>query len=269
VAVFLFVVWMTSKIMTPPPVAVSPHIIKMADGQNGGNNLDTGGSQLDVPSNEPVVGKDNKTSDAQDNLSTLDIAAAMKATTVDDPEATMPTRLGSRGTGGGLHGGNGPGRGRGKGPGRPGDPDTGVPRQWEVEFSKNTLDAYARQLDFFKIELGVVLPDNKIVYAYNLSKSKPDTRTLTDPAANEGRYYLTWRNGEMQQADQELLARAGVDVGDAVIMKFLPPQVEAALAELERNRAGADSTKIRRTRFGVRPEGAGFTFFVLEQSLRR
>ena len=39
-------------------------------------------------------------------------------------------------------------------------------------FSKNTLDAYARQLDFFKIELGVLLPDNKIVYAYNLAKSQ-------------------------------------------------------------------------------------------------
>jgi len=34
-------------------------------------------------------------------------------------------------------------------------------------------------------------------------------------------------------------------------------------------RAGAEAKRIRKTRFGVRADGAGFTFFVLEQPLKR
>ena len=150
------------------------------------------------------------------------------------------------------------------GPGKP-----GWPRHWEVMFSKATLDVYARQLDFFKIELGILQPDNKIIYAYNLAKPKPDTRVVSNPAANERRYYLTWRNGEMQQADRELLVRAGVDVADPLIVKFLPPKIEAELLALEGNHAGGDAGRIRRTRFGVQADGAGFKFFVLEQSFKR
>ena len=101
-------------------------------------------------------------------------------------------------------------------------------------FSKATLDAYAKQLDFFKIELGILQPDNKIIYAYNLAKPKPDSRVVSNPALNEKRYYLTWRTGEMQQADRDLLAKAGVEVGDRLILKFLPKEVELELMGLEK-----------------------------------
>ena len=101
---------------------------------------------------------------------------------------------------------------------------------------------YARQLDFFKIELGVLQPDNKIIYVFNLTKPKPDTRTVSNPSLNEKRYYLTWRTGEMQQADRDLLAKAGVDSGDRLILKFLPPEVERTWSR----RRGATAESIRR-----------------------
>jgi hypothetical protein len=269
VAVVLFILWLGTTVLAPK-TAVSPHFIAIAKGgEDGGDGRDPGGSQLDTPSEELVIGKDKETSGVRDDLANLDVAAT-KATQLDDPEALMPKRHGSLGTRDGMGGPDGPGRGREIGPGRPGRrEDPGLPRRWEVVFSKSTLDAYARQVDFFKIELGVVLPGNKIIYVYNLTKSKPDTRVVVDSAASENRYYLTWRNGEMEQADRELLVRAGVDVADPLIVKFLPREIEARLAELERAYAGADATKIGKTRFGVRPGGAGFQFFVLEQSLKR
>ena len=54
------------------------------------------------------------------------------------------------GRGGGSRGdGRTPGFGRGSG--------SGVARRWEVRFIEgNTLQTYARQLDFFEIELGVL-----------------------------------------------------------------------------------------------------------------
>ncbi len=184
-----------------------------------------------------------------------------------DVTAVSKTK-GSLGSGGGRNGGTGPGDGPGEG-----DRPIGCPappaRHWEVLFSQNTLDGYAKQLDFFKIELGVLLPNSKIIYAYNFTKSKPDTRTVANSAASEKRYYLTWRSGEMQQADRDLLARAGIDAGDSLVAKFLPPEVEERLAELEKSYAGVDAKRIKKTRFGVRADGAGFTFFVLEQPLKR
>jgi hypothetical protein len=257
VAVLVFVVWATGKVIAPPKVALPIERVDLVRrGEGGGNGQASGGTQqLDAPSDEPGFGKDNQTPDVQDELKRMDVAAVSK-------------KDGSLGTGGGRNRGIGPGDGLGND-----DRPVGTPappaRHWEVLFSQNTLDGYAKQLDFFKIELGVLLPDSKIIYACNLTKSKPDIRTVANPAASESRCYLTWRSGEMQQADRDLLARAGVDVGNSLVVKFLPPEVEERLVSLEKSYARADANRIKRTRFGVRADGAGFTFFVLEQPLKR
>jgi hypothetical protein len=255
VAVLVFVVWATGKVIAPPPVAIPVQRVDLVrQGEGGGNGQAPGGTQqLDAPSDEPGFGKDDQTPDVQDELKRMDVAAVSK---------------GSLGTGGGRNGGTGTGDSFDDGDRRVGTPAPPA-RHWEVLFSQNTLDGYAKQLDFFRIELGVLLPGSKIIYACNLTKSKPDIRTVANPAASESRCYLTWRSGEMQQADRDLLARAGVDVGNALVVKFLPPEVEERLVELEKSYAGADAKRIKKTRFGVRADGAGFTFFVLEQPLKR
>ena len=265
VAALLFVVWLTGKITAPPQVALSPRIITIAKGDDGGNGQAPGGTQLDAPSpDEPAIGQAKETSGVRSEPIAIDVAATSKAPKIDDPEALTVARQGDRGTKGGKNGGDGPGSGDGDRDGKP-----GVSRHWEVLFSKNTLDAYAKQLDWFHIELGIILPGNKIICAKNLAHSKPDTYIVENAAVNEKRYYLTWRNGEMQQADRELLARAGVEVEDRLILKFLPRETEAKLVELERSYAGTNAKRIGRTRFGVQPEGGGFRFFVLEQTVKR
>lgn len=268
VAFFLFVLWVSNKVSAPPRSPDLPPILRLGNGEGGGNRQAPGGSQLDTPSDEPVVGKDNRTTNVQEELRRLDVTSLSKADLLDDPEAVASKRRGSQGTGGGIGGGDGPGKGMGdQGDRLVGDP-AAPERKWEVLFAKSTLDAYAKQLDFFHIELGVVLPGNKIVYACNLGGSKPNIRTATDPAG-EKRYYLTWRSGEMQQADRDLLARAGVEAGNSLVVKFLPPEAEQRLIDLEKSHAGVNAKRVGRTRFGVRAEGAGFAFYVMEQSLRR
>lgn len=140
----------------------------------------------------------------------------------------------------------------------------GVSRRWELTFMQgNTLETYARQLDFFRIELGVLEPGNRVTYVYNVSKPKPDTRAGAADA--ESRYYLTWRGGELVQADRDLLARAGIESEGRVILKFLPPDVEALLADLEKVHAGGQAEQVRRTRFGISPHGNGYRFRVIDQ----
>ena len=165
----------------------------------------------------------------------------------------------------------------GKGKGGPGDdsgdddddgPDRGKrPCRWEVLFAEgHNLDTYAQQLDFFKIELGVLMPDNQVIYAYNLSKPKPDSRT--GPASTEGRYYLTWQRGGLVKADRELLAKAGIEHRNRLILKFLTKKVEADLLKLEKRKAGDKADHVRTTRFGIQPDGDGFKFYVEKQTYR-
>ena len=89
------------------------------------------------------------------------------------------------------------------------DPGANLRRNWELRFAKGTTkENYARQLDFFGIELAVVMPENKLLYVRNFSKGKPETRT--GAADRETRCYLTWSEGDLSRADADLLARAGV-----------------------------------------------------------
>ncbi len=140
-------------------------------------------------------------------------------------------------------------------------------RNWELHFDKGTVRGqYARQLDFFGIELAVVLPENKLKYVGKFAKGKPETRL--GPADQETRCYLTWSEGDLSRADADLLALAGVFAEDRPVLKILPAAVEAKLAALERTAAGADIDNVRKTRFGIRAAGDGYEFYVVQQSLR-
>jgi hypothetical protein len=137
-------------------------------------------------------------------------------------------------------------------------------RNWEIHFVKgNTLESYARQLDFFGIELAVVMPDNKLLYASGFSQPKPQTRTAA--ADQEQRYYLTWRDTESQQADRELLARVGIRSQGRIVLKILPAAIEGKLADLEKRQAGRQAGSVGKTAFGIRAEGNGYAFYVVEQ----
>ncbi len=155
--------------------------------------------------------------------------------------------------------------------GRKGDGRTakrpGRKRHWEFLFPEgNTVSQYARQLDYFGIELGVLLPGGQVAYASNLSQPQPTTRT--EPSEAEKRYYLTWLKGELENADRTLLSKAGIDHQDKLILKFLPPELEQKLVNLENARAGDKKDRIQATFFSIRPQGSSkdaYDFFVAEQ----
>jgi hypothetical protein len=146
-------------------------------------------------------------------------------------------------------------------------PGTNLRRNWELHFDKGTArEPYARQLDFFGIELAVVLPENKLLYVGKFTKGKPETRS--GAADRETRCYLTWSEGDLSRADADLLFRAGVSTADRVILEILPVAVEDKLAALEKAYAGDEIDNVRKTRFGIRAAGDGYEFYVVQQSLR-
>jgi hypothetical protein len=143
-----------------------------------------------------------------------------------------------------------------------------IPRheRWEIQFPPgNTIDSYSRQLDFFKIELGVIGAGDTVTYLANLSAPMPTARS--EPAGGDKRLYLIWQRGALREAAEELASRAKVDPRGKVLAHFCPAELETQLAQLEEKHAADKGQRhIRRTSFGIKPnDTGGYAFYVIEQ----
>jgi hypothetical protein len=144
-----------------------------------------------------------------------------------------------------------------------------IPRweRWEIQFVSTSVAAYARQLDFFGIELGAIGGQKEIDYASHLAKSTPDRRTGLPK--DENRMYMAWQRGTLKAFDEQLLQRANINTSGRLIVQFIPPETENLLATLELQHAGGRSVKeFYKTVFGVRQTSTGWEFFIVDQKFR-
>jgi hypothetical protein len=179
---------------------------------------------------------------------------------------TMQTTMFSSNTGSGL--------GDSRPPGPLGEGDDIIPRgeRWEIQYNSNNLEAYARQLDYFRIELGVVGGgESQVDYAFQLSNARPSTRRGPG-GESEKRLYMLWTSGALKQFDLQLLRAAGIRTAGRIVVQFYPQAVEDQLARIEMDfarRNGKTSVKqIKKTLFGVRGQGAAYEYFVVSQVYR-
>ncbi|GAA4421819.1 hypothetical protein [Bremerella cremea] len=165
--------------------------------------------------------------------------------------------------------------GTGQGDSRPLGPEGNgpdvVPRweRWQIEFSGSDINNYAKQLDHFKIELGMAGGGQQTIdYASKFSAGGPTRRTAS--GKEEDRLYFTWQSGSLREADLELLKRAGVDTRGRIPMQFYPPDTENLLAYIEQQYMGERPlTTIQKTVFGIKPASGGYEFFVIRQMYRQ
>jgi hypothetical protein len=164
------------------------------------------------------------------------------------------------------------GRGDSRPPGPEGEGDNIIPRweRWEVRWISSGIPAYARQLDFFKIELGAAGGSAKMDYAANLGAGSPKRRDGL--SKDEKRLFMTWKGGTLQQFDKTLLGRAGIGTNGRIMFQFYPEEVEDRLAWIEKvnaDKQGHLSVKeYLKTIFGVRSKGREYEFYVAEQRFR-
>src|SRR5207244_1775005 len=93
--------------------------------------------------------------------------------------------------------------------------DGGIPpeQRWSVNYpAGQSPEAYARQLDFFNVELAVPV-GNTLVYGAHFSSPTP-TRRVGLPSADMERLYFLERGQNRKPAQVALLRKAGIDVGD-------------------------------------------------------
>lgn len=157
------------------------------------------------------------------------------------------------------------GPGLGFGPG-----DGGVSREnrWSILYPEGqSPEEYARELDFFKVELAVVGGKDQLVFASNFSSPTPTRRN--GGSGGESRLYFIWEGRARKASDLTLLRKAGIDAGQGTVFQFYPPEVEQRLAELEQRYRGRTPAEIRVTRFAVVRKGDGYDFKVSAQETLR
>lgn len=271
----LVVGWLTLVYLTNQAYAsrvTAPLEIVDVFGGGGGSPEGTPGSteKIDVPgaevaaqasNNEEVAGEFEEPSVQETPAAMLDAAAEAGESLAEvDLGAVMPSggavasgrRASKLGTGG-------PGLGLGPG-------DGGVPREqrWSIIYNPgDTPEEYARQLDALGVELAVVSGKNQLTYISHFASDQPTRRIGT--GQGDDRLYFLWQGRGRKASDVALLQKAGIDVGDGVVIQFYPKQVENTLAQLEVRYRGRQPAEIRVTRFSVVPKGDGYGFVVLAQ----
>lgn len=262
----LLIVYLTRQLIVSQE-AIPVTRVEAGGGGTGGGGTAGIGRELDPPGFDELP--ELLEPRAEDTLRALSLATAKtQALIVDDTmDAELDPGHGAGtgdhrrpGSGGGEGGGVGGGTGAGIGLGK------GEPRR-EIRFEPANLRQYAQWLDFFHIELGVLGRDNKVYYAYNLSQDKPGVR-VGDPAQDH-RLYMNPTSSEFIALDRQLAVKAGVAEKGEIILQFFPPETQAILFDLERQRAGGRKLEqIRHTVYRVKAVGQRFEFSVESQSYR-
>jgi len=244
--------------------------VSAGGGGTGGSGGMVGGNELEPPSMEDVSKFEEPL--LQDTLSAVVSAVTSKSALLADEsidvgmEPVEARGVGDNrrpGLGGGSGGGAGGGIGSGFGPGKGGRSE---PRR-EIRFEPESVQQYAEWLDYFKIELGVLGEDNKIYYAYNLSREKPEVR-VGDPV-DEQRLYMNPTDSQFAALDRQLILKADIADKGQIVLQFYPTEAQAILLELEKKQAGERKPEqIRSTVFRVTRSENGFQFSVEEQSYR-
>ncbi len=146
----------------------------------------------------------------------------------------------------------------------PGEGGLSRDQRWFIRYSeKQTLEQYARQLDYFGIVFGTI-QGREMVYVSDFSKPKPTVKRVKS-TKDEQRLYMTWQGGTRSKEDIKLFQKAGISVSGMRIFQFIPPKLENELAHLELDYRNREVQQIRRTYFTVNSVGSGYKFVVTRQ----
>ncbi|QDV47738.1 hypothetical protein Enr13x_76500 [Stieleria neptunia] len=253
----MFVVWLLSG--EPKPIALAP-IIENPPGR--GENPEGFERDFEPPGAEEVEDLMEPTLADTIEAVTDAVSSVAASLTTADTNATASTQ------------GTGQGDSRPPGPEGEGDDIIGRWERWELTFNAKGKKDYAKQLDFYKIELAAFGGGgpNVIEMASNLSTS-PTKRVNTQPKTEE-RLYFSWKlSNPLLQFDRQLLGAAGIQVSGRNVIRFVPKDLENQLANMEKQYAEEKGKKfphsIAKTVFESTADGSGYVFSIVSQRYRK
>ena len=244
-------------------------LLWLADRALAGNEQPPVGLLLETPASDlPALGTANELVDPGVNefadLETPQLADSLAAvtTSVTMQQATLEELFGDSSLTGT---GEGAGNRNALGPGGSGTSTRRVPLR-SLTLRTTSLTRYARMLDGLGIEIGVLGGGfDGITYVSRLSDDKPVVRSGT--GEQENRFYFS-QGSALVELDRQLLAKAGVESQNRVIVYFVPADAERHIMTAEREFAQRTPEEILQTNFGVRAAGDGYEFYVTGQQPR-
>jgi hypothetical protein len=260
--ILLIAIWLTNRLPADPD-PVPFELVEMPGGFEDGEPDET--MDLESPEEEIPDPSIAETSEEQSEITEM-LETVVELSENASQQVEMVIASESSATSGKVGSASGTGkRPLGMGAGKGGFPRD---QRWFIRFDDSSVDIYAKQLDFFKIELGALFKDGRLVMLTNLAAARPTKRVL-NTGKGEDRLYMTWRGGSRKKADVDIFKKAGENAEGAMIMHFYHPTTETNLAKTETSYRNKKATEIRRTYFSVRKDGSGFKFVVTSQSLLR
>ncbi|MDA8744469.1 hypothetical protein N9N28_07550 [Rubripirellula amarantea] len=253
----LFIIWLTSR-FSFGPVAIEP-IIENPAGR--GENPEGFERDFEPPGAEEVEELMEPT--LQDTIEAVTDAVSSVAAslTTNDTAATATT--------------SGTGAGDSRPPGPEGEGEDIVPRfeRWQLDFSARDKTAYAKQLDYYKIELGAVGGKIQGLDIVNNLVSSPKARRIADASTEKRLYFMFKTASPLLQYDRQMLAQAGVQLDGRSTLKLIPKDLENLLAKIEldfaKSKGHQSVTELAKTVFESTAEGDGYAFKVISQRYRK
>ena len=259
----LLVVWLANQLPVSTD-AVPVELVAMSAGLEDGNpDLSPELDSLEEEFPDPAIAESSDTLTLDEFQMMLEIIVELSDSTSQQVDRAIQSA--AAGGSGKVGGASDTARNTAGGEGT-----IGREQRWMIKFDEGDLGPYAKQLDFFKIELGALFKDGRLIFIKDMSKASP-TRRLVQTGKGEDRLYMTWRGrSPRKQADAALFKKAGVlDAENAMLMHFYAPETEQLLARIESEYRNRKSSEIRATYFTVRKDGRGFKFVVISQSYLR
>ena len=142
----------------------------------------------------------------------------------------------------------------------------GIPeyKRWIISFSAANPNAYAQQLSFFNIDIGVV------------SETKQSIKRLADPAGakrviNSNRktegdnLYFVHKKQRFLAWDRLLAGQSGIDTDKSLTVQFYPEATRAIIRRVEADelkRVNKELKDVKNTNLKVVPDGSNYKFEV-------
>ncbi len=127
---------------------------------------------------------------------------------------------------------------------------------------------YAKQLDYFEIELGAEDAHGEVEYASHLMSPRPERRTGN--RQDDPRITISWKRGGLLNLDRKMLTKAGINTKGKKLSLFFSRELEDQLFKLEEAYAGENVSNITRTLFKIRLKdpGPGYEFYIADLELK-
>ncbi|HMP80123.1 MAG TPA: hypothetical protein PKD54_11775, partial [Pirellulaceae bacterium] len=167
--------------------------------------------------------------------------------------------------------GKGRGLGSRDGGGKGGDGVIPEHKRWKIIYESPDINTYARQLSYFKIDLGAVSEVTNQIF--RLADPGGARRVIrSDRKTEQESVYFGHQQARMQRWDERMLRDAlGRDADNSLVVQFYSDDARAQLRAVEAEylrQQGRDLREVKNTFFKIREAGGGYRFEVSNQTYR-